>query len=127
MAPTRTRCVADADFITRTSCVADVDYLPTSSCALCPGAVDWHNCGRVLDVWEFGWDWFMYSYLLYVQYCGHWGPLYYSFCNGPTSWQCSQGYLFDFVVDHVIFSLGLFSASISAQCTGQRRTARRWV
>ena len=24
-------------------------------CALCLGAVDWHNCGRVLSVWEFGW------------------------------------------------------------------------
>ena len=33
-------------------------------------------------------------------------------CNGPMSWQCSQEYLFDLVVDHVIFSLGLFSTSV---------------
>ena len=24
-------------------------------CALCPGVVDWHNCGTVLDALEFGW------------------------------------------------------------------------
>ena len=26
----------------------------TQCCALCPGAVNWHNCGSVLGVWEFG-------------------------------------------------------------------------
>ena len=24
-------------------------------CALCPGVVDWHNCGNVLGALEFGW------------------------------------------------------------------------
>ena len=46
-------------------------------------------------------------------------------CNGATFWQCNQGYLFDPVADHVIFSLGLFSDSISAQCTRRHCTARR--
>ena len=46
-------------------------------------------------------------------------------CDGPTPWQSSQGYLFDSVVDHVIFSLGFFSTSVSAQCTGWHRTAWR--
>ena len=53
------------------------------------------------------------------------GPPLLLLCNGPTSWQCSQGYLFDPMVDHVMFSLGLFSASISAQCTGWRRTTQQ--
>ena len=52
-------------------------------CALCPGVIDWHNCGIVLGVWEFGWDWFLYSYLLCVQYRGHWGPLYHCCVMGP--------------------------------------------
>ena len=23
--------------------------------ALCPGVIDWHNCGTVLGAWESGW------------------------------------------------------------------------
>ena len=52
-------------------------------CALCPGAVEWHNYGVVLGVRKFGGDWFMYNYVLCVQYRGHWGPLYYCFVMGP--------------------------------------------
>ena len=32
-------------------------------CALCPGAVDWYNYGRVLGAWEFGWDCFVNTLL----------------------------------------------------------------
>ena len=61
-------------------------------CALCLGAVDWHNCGRVLGAWEFGWDCFVQLlYLLCVQYCGLLGGPSIIVCNGPTSWQCSLG------------------------------------
>ena len=37
-----------------------VHNVHTECCALCPGAIDWHNCGTILGVREFGWDWFMY-------------------------------------------------------------------
>ena len=30
---------------------------------LCIMSIDWHNCGRVLGIWEVGWDWFMYNFV----------------------------------------------------------------
>ena len=61
------------------------------SYALCLGAVDWHNYGKVLGVWEFGWDWFLYIFLLYVQYHGHCGPLYYCYVMGPRASDVARG------------------------------------
>ena len=37
-----------------------------------------------------------------VQYCGLLGAPLSLYCNGPTSWQCSQAYMFDPVRVHVI-------------------------
>ena len=57
---------------------------------------------------------FLTLYLLCVQYCGLLGaplPLY---CNGPTSWQCRQAYMFDPVGVHVIISFG--DCSLSRLC-----------
>ena len=45
----------------------DAEYdLDATCCALCLGAMDYHSCGRVLGVWEFGWDCFLYILLLCV-------------------------------------------------------------
>ena len=47
---------------------------------------------------------FCILYLLCVQYCGLLGAPRSLHCNGPTSWQCSQDYMFDPVSVHVIIS-----------------------
>ena len=36
-------------------------------------------------------DWFMYNYLLCVQYRGHWGPLYYCCVMGPRPGNVARG------------------------------------
>ena len=46
-----------------------------------------------------------------VQYCGLLGAPLSFYCNGPTSWQCSQAYMFDPVCVHVIISFGDCSVS----------------
>ena len=43
-------------------------------CALCPGAVDWHNCGSVPGVWEFGWDCFANNLHALYNTMDNWGP-----------------------------------------------------
>ena len=73
-------------------------------------------------VWEFGWDWFMYSYLLLCTILWTIGGPSIIVCNGPTSWQCSQAYMFDPVSVHVIFHLGIAPSLVSAQSTGWCRT-----
>ena len=88
-------------------------------CASCPGAVDWHNDGSVLGVWEFGWDWFMYSYLLLYTILWTIGGPSIVVCNGPTSWQCSQAYMFDPVRVHVVISFcGLLRLSFLPKVLG---------
>ena len=55
---------------------------------------------------------FCILYLLCVQYCGLLGAALSLFCNGPTSWQCSQAYMWDLVRVHVIISFGDCSVSL---------------
>ena len=47
-----------------------VSILNQDCCALCPGVVDWHNCGIVLGVLEsglgIGWNKYLNSVTLYV-------------------------------------------------------------
>ena len=55
---------------------------------------------------------FCILYLLCVQYCGLLGAPLSLYCNGPTSWQCSQAYMFDPMSVHVIISFGDCSVSL---------------
>ena len=44
-------------------------------CALCPGVVDWHNCGTVLGALESGLGIGLYNYLHVVTFLVGMGPL----------------------------------------------------
>ena len=55
--------------------MATIWLIEMSYCALCMGVVYWHNCGSILGACEYGWDYFV-RYTHFVQYCGHWEPLY---------------------------------------------------
>ena len=57
-------------------------------CALCPGVVDWHNCGIVLGALEFGLGLVCTKTLTLYIIHGNGGPSN-VFCNGPTPWKCS--------------------------------------
>ena len=66
-------------------------------CALYLGVVDCHNCGIVLGALDRGLGLVVQSYSLYDINCGKGGPSNIG-CNGPTPWQCTQGYSFGLVV-----------------------------
>ena len=57
-------------------------------CALCPGVIDWYNCGTILGALECGWGLVSTLWTHSVHYSWKWGPLM-LYCNGPTPWQCS--------------------------------------
>ena len=44
-------------------------------CALCPGVVDWHNCGAILDALESGLGIGWYNYLHSMTFLVGMGPL----------------------------------------------------
>ena len=75
------------------------------------GTVDWHNNGSVRSVWECGWDCFVNILLTLCTILWTIGGPSVVVCNGPTSWQCSQAYMFDPVRVYVIISFGDCSAS----------------
>ena len=47
------------------------------------GAVDWHNYGRVRNVWEFGWDCFVNTLLTMCTILRTIGALYNCVVMGP--------------------------------------------
>ena len=57
---------------------------------------DFWACGSLVGIGSCAFSYFVYNIVGI-------GALLLLLCNGPTSWQCSQGYLFDLVVAHVIF------------------------
>ena len=62
-------------------------------------------------MWEFGWDCFVNTLLTLRTILWTIGGPLSLHCNGPTSWQCSQAYMFDSVHVHVIISFWDCSAS----------------
>ena len=69
------------------------------------------------SVYKGGRYWFVFKLTLYIIVVRG-APLYYCTCNGPTPWQCSEGYLVHRAYDYVIFSLGIVFVSFSAHVLG---------
>ena len=76
-------------------------------------------------MWECGWDCCVDNILTLCTISWTIGAPLCLLFNGPTSWQCSQAYMFDSVSVLVIFSFGIAPPLVSAQCTGRCRTVRR--